>query len=749
MNNKNPKTLILIDGNALAHRAYHAIPPLSAQGKLVHAVFGFTSILLRIMKEFEPEYIACTFDMAAPTFRHEKYKDYKATRVKADQDFYDQMPDIKAVVSAFTIPIYEKEGYEADDVIGTINKQALEEATKQKIALEVIIVTGDLDTLQLVSDKTKIYTMRKSIKDTVLYDISKVQERFGLTPEQMNDFKGLKGDPSDNIPGVAGIGEKTASALISKYDTLEKLYAAIEELDEIGATKTKDISASVFKKLLGSKDQAFFSRELSTINIDTPIQFELKGAETSTYNRQDVEEIFKKYNFFSLIKRLPESSSVIPAKAGIQSPTSETQEILSQIAELEKQEIFSEGIARLEREIIPVLQQMQENGIKIDIKRLEKLSEKFSKELADLEKKIYKQAGEEFNINSPQQLSEILFEKLKLPIAGLKKTPGKVISTAAAELEKLHDKHPIIDLISQYRELAKLKSTYVDALPKLADAHQRIHTTFHQLGTTTGRLSSSNPNIQNIPIKTENGREVRRAFIAEKGYKILKADYSQLELRIVASMAEDKKMLHIFQQGGDIHRATAAEVAEIPIEDVSNELRSAAKALNFGVIYGMGARGFAASAGISQEKAQSFITAYMEDFDEVAAYMERTKEFARKHGFVQTLFGRRRYIPELQSTLPHIQKSGERMAINMPIQGTAADLVKMAMLKASKELAPEIQKGDLRILLQIHDELVFEIKENNIKILVPKIKDIMENIYKLSAKLVVDVKIGDNWQDVE
>lgn len=868
------KRLILIDGNALVHRAFHALPPLtSPKGIVTNAVFGFSSILIKTIKELKPDYIVAAFDLKGPTFRHEKFADYKAHREKAPQELYDQIPLVKGVLAAFGIPIYEKEGYEADDLIGTLATKA-----KSEKDLQTIIATGDLDALQLVDGKKiAVFTLHKGVSDTVVYDEDAVFARYGLKPEQLNDYRGLKGDPSDNIPGVPGVGEKTAADLIQKFGSLEKLYEHLES----GKKNDKKISEKLAEKLLANKKKAFFSKELSTIVTNLDIDFTPEKSEWRKKTEiSKIETTFRDLGFSSLLKRLPEIGLSAPTslaqQAGLDlgdehatseerddldfdpnpkniyvADSTDTKTLNHALADNQliiighdlkklftvalqndkhvKNKIFDTMIAAyllnpdlkdydfekvyyaefnelpdnnsknkpaylwklkkhletklesanlikvfedIEMPLIPVLAEMELNGIKIDTEALGNLLKSTSKELAKLEGKIYKLAESEFNINSPQQLSEILFVKLALK-GRVRKTGGGALSTAAPELEKLRDEHPIIDSILQYREFQKLKTTYIEPFPRLVSAtDNRLHTTYNQAGTGTGRLSSENPNLQNIPIKTELGQEFRKAFIAENGYQLVSFDYSQLELRIVAHIAHDDKMIEVFRRGEDIHTATAIEIFEVKPEEVTKDMRRQAKALNFGIIYGMGALGFSRSAGVTTQRAREFITKYFADFSGVARYMEEMKEKAHRDGYVETIFGRRRPILDIYSTIPQVQAQAERMAINHPVQGTAADLMKLAMIGVYNYIHPirsrpaegvatatsgrptsngvhaNLNDGEARLLLQVHDELVFEIKTELVKKLAPEFRQIMESVRQLDVPLVVDVKYGQNWQEM-
>jgi len=775
MPEQEEKKLVLIDSHALIHRAFHALPPLTTKkGERVNAVYGFFSVLLKVLKELKPDYVAATFDLPGPTFRHKEFEAYKATRVKAPDELYQQIGRVKEILKAFDIPIFEKPGFEADDIIASLATKSESESVKGRTRVKNIIVTGDLDTLQLISSRTNVYTLKKGIGDTLIYDEKAVNQRFGLKPEQMPDFKGLKGDPSDNIPGVPGIGDKTATELLKQFGTIEDLYKEIEKskvkippkarlarLDERERGWAKGgMNQKLVDKLIENKDQAIFSKYLATVKKDISLQLDWEKLKFKQYDFKKVADIFRELEFFSLIDRLPklddmkkeEMESIKAAKLPLPG-------ILEKIEQAKQAGILSEKIYELEKELMPVIEQMEQNGIKVDSKKLEKLNKEFSVKLSGLEKKIYQLAGGVFNINSPQQMSQVLFEKLKLEVKGLKKTPGKVISTAAPELVKLKGQHPVIDLIMEYRELAKLKSTYADALPDLIDSKDgRIHTQFDQLGAVTGRLSSKNPNMQNIPIKTELGNEIRKAFVAEKGSVLLSADYSQLELRIVASLANDKKMIKILKEGQDIHSVTASEVFEVPLEKVTSKMRNSAKALNFGVIYGMSIHGFSQAAGIDYEKAKIFIKKYFEKFGGVAEYVEKTKEEVLQKGYVETLFGRKRFLPEINSSAWDLRAAAERAAINFPVQGTAADLVKMAMVKIAdrlsliangKEAGHKPQAIRHKLLLQVHDELLFEVPEYEIGAIAPQIKEIMENVYELAAPLKVEIEIGLNWGELK
>lgn len=809
------KKLILIDSHALIHRAYHALPPLTTKsGELVNAVYGFTSILIKTISNFKPDYIVAAFDAPGATFRHEEYKEYKATRVKAPDELYAQIPRVKEILTAFSIPIFEKSGFEADDIIGTISKNLKDKN------IEVLILTGDMDNLQLIGKNVLVlYSPPSAAKEQIIYDKKKVAERFeGLGPEQLIDFKGLKGDPSDNIPGVKGIGEKTAIDLLNKFGTIEKLYKAVEK-NPPPFSKGWGISAGVLEKLKAGKDAAFFSKKLATIKQNVPLKFNLEKSRFGKFNKEKLFNLLKELGFVSLMERmgktaeqarLPEPAAQAAGGQGalfvgrigydfksfIKTPAGKKVIIsggdfdvmiaayvlnpgerdysleklslrefgavlpyalaISKLAaifknrliETETEHVFKE----IEMPLISVLAKMETTGIKLNAAKIKKLSVHIGKELQKLEKEIYGLAGEKFNINSPQQLSEILFTKLKIPgtRAGgrTKKTPKGGVSTEAAELLKLRPQHKIIDFIIKYRELAKLKSTYTDTLPGMVDDKSRIHTTFNQTGTASGRLSSQDPNLQNIPARGAWGDEVRKAFIAEKEYKLFSVDYSQIHLRIIAALADDKKMMEAFKKGLDIHKFTASEINNISMDKVTPEMRFSAKALNFGIIYGMGAQSFAESAGISKEKAKEFIAEYLKDFSGVARYIQKLQDEARQRGYTTTLFGRRRYLPELKSPNPMLRAQAERIAINMPIQGLEADIMKKAMIEVDKWISKNNFQENVRMLLQIHDELLFEVKEGLVKKVAPEIVKIMESVIKLSVPIIAEAKTGDNWGEL-
>ncbi|MFA5248466.1 MAG: DNA polymerase I [Patescibacteria group bacterium] len=938
---KKQEKLMIIDGNAIIHRSFHALPPTlrTKDGELVNAVYGFAAFLIKAWKELKPDYIVLTLDKKAPTFRHEKYAEYKATRVKAPDDLYKQIPLVKDVAKAFNLPIFEMAGFEADDLIGTI-------ATVSNKSIEKIIVTGDMDTLQLVNDNTKVFAMGRGLSESVIYDAAKVRERFNIDPSQMIDYKALRGDPSDNIPGVKGIGEKTASGLLNEFKTLDGLYENFQ-------TSDFSISDRIKNLLTEHKDDAYLSQDLATIKLDVPLEFDLEKCRASDFDVNKVAEIFSELEFKTLLPRVQELFSrgatgeeknaaaedkfarnqenfkyilvdddkkfkkflaelkkqkffaidtettgfdpITSSLRGISfswqsgtaffvsfprrresssSQSSETKKqnsLFSEIAtpsarndnedwieelkpilanekikkcghnikfdwrvlknagfdlngiefdsmiasyllnpgsrthgldsatfselgfekiskndllgsgkekttfakvDLKKLSIYScedadftyrlsqklagelkekksiDVFNTIEMPLVPVLGKIEENGVLLDKKFLGDLEKKLAKDINSLEKKIYATAGEEFNVNSTKQLKEILFEKLQISTLNVGKTKTG-FSTAADELDKLKDEHEIIPLIQNYRELAKLQSTYISALPELINEKTgRVHASFNQTITATGRLSSSDPNLQNIPARTELGQKIRQAFIAPDGWKIVSLDYSQIELRLAAHLSGDERLIETFNKNLDIHTATAALINDVPLEEVTKDMRREAKATNFGVLYGQGAYGLSQTAGIPFARAKEFIANYFAVYKDVEKYTKDMVEFAKENGYVETLFGRRRYLPEISSQVPMVRAGAERMAVNTPLQGTNADMIKKAMVLVQDLIEKEFSDS-VKMIIQVHDELVFEMREDKIKEASKKIQEIMSNILKLKVPVVVDVEVGENWGDLK
>lgn len=908
----NKPRLLIFDGNAITHRSFHALPPLATKdGVLVNAVYGFLTTLFKAIKDLKPTHLAVTFDLAGPTFRHEEFEAYKATRVKQAPELYAQIPITKEVLTAMGIKIFEKQGFEADDVIGTI----AEISRNRKPPVETIIVTGDNDALQLIDDTTRVYTMRRGLSDTIIYDVAGVNEKFGFGPEHVVDYKALRGDTSDNIPGVRGIGEKTGSELVKKFGTIEEMYKILEAAEKRGEI-VEGVTARIQKLLLDKKADAIQSKRLATIVRDVPCDFDFDDAMYRGIDREAMFPEFQKLGFLSLIQRIPAHTGgvvVVPqAEPEIEKPSAKkkahaivakdadkTRALIEKILKLnsvaayllkpQQQDLFGtaapvigfawdghtacveinsedqwDEIGRLfldkkvalvahdvkqlmhelslrgirvsgeifdvmvaayllqagtrahdlpslvitvlgedvpvtewthgdptraaraaervwriaekvgeemeekgqtklfeeiEMPLVGPLARMERYGVELDQKYLKKLDDKLSDSLEKICKKIYKSAGHEFNIASPQQVSVVLFDELKLSTFGAKRGKSGGISTAAGVLEKLQGTHEIVDLILEHREVSKLLNTYVQALPKLVAKDGRVHTNYNQCVAATGRLSSQDPNLQNIPVRSELGREIRRAFVAADGYKLVSCDYSQIELRIVAHLAKDEKLIEIFNSDLDVHRATAAEIHGVPLEEVTKEQRFSAKEVNFGVLYGMGAWGLAERTGLGREVARIFIEKYMSTFSGVAKYIEDTKESAKRLGYVETMFGRRRYIPEMASGVAAIRQSGERMAVNMPIQGSQADIIKKAMILVDEMLmrdygagmgvTPDERDAPARMLLQVHDELIFEVREKLVEDIRAKIVKIMADVVKLAVPVKVDSAVGDSWTELD
>jgi DNA polymerase I-like protein with 3'-5' exonuclease and polymerase domains len=711
------KKFVLVDGHAVFHRAYHALPPLTtSKGELVNAVFGFTSMLLRAIDDIKPDYIAVTFDTAEPTFRHQEYTAYKAQRAAAPEELHEQLPRSKEVLNVLNIPVFELAGYEADDIIGTLVKQATEDGVPD---LETIIVTGDRDTLQLVRPHVKIYTPGKSFSDVVYYDEKIVKEKYGLEPKQLIDFKAIAGDPSDNIPGVRGIGGKGATKLLQEFGSIEKVYKNLDK-----------ISGKTHQLLEESAEEAVMSKKLATIDQNTPIKLDLSKCVLADYDKQAAADLFQELEFRSLINKLPGASQTITKKE----PRVEGQAGLFDKAEEEK--------TGKNEQLDTVLRQMEEWGVLVDKSKLSALSKEINKEIEKLEKEIFDEVGHEFNLNSPKQLSAVLYDELHLvPERSTRIKTHK--STDEATLSTLIGVHPVIEPILQYRELFKLKSTYIDALPEQAGSDGRVHTHYHSDTTRTGRLSSKNPNLQNIPARGEWGEKVRSAFIAPGGHVLLSADYNQIELRVMAHMSGDRHLKQIFEAGEDIHTQAAVAILGKKPTQVTKEDRRVAKIINFGIMYGISPFGLAKQLKIEPAQAKEIIERYYARFPAVKEWMGTTLREAYEKGFVETLGGFKRYVLELRSNNQAVRHLGERIAVNSPIQGTAADIIKKAMIDISQRLAKENFKT--KMILQVHDELVFEVPQGELKRSAKLVKETMENCYQLGNPLVVELKSGKNW----
>lgn len=775
------KTLVLLDVHAILHRAYHALPEFeSSTGEPTGALYGLGTFLIKLVKDLKPDYIIACYDLPGGTMRHEVYKDYKAGRKEIDKALISQLERSKDVFKSLNIPMYSSPGFEADDMLGTIV-----EKLKGNKDIDVIIASGDMDTMQLINDdKVRVYTLKKGIKDTIIYNEDAVKERFGFGPEHLTDYKGLRGDPSDNIIGIKGIGEKTAQELIINFGSIEEMYKKLKKDEK--AFEKAGIKKRIVELLKEGEEEALFSKTLATIRRDAPIHFTIpEKVWREDIDMKKVQDLFVEFEFRTLASKFAEvlsldmpegvSSSASPEEvrelglllwvvdSNKTNPTLEdilsytrTNNINDARKVLEKtikdQDLLF-VVESIELPLLPITKRMTELGIKIDVKRLEDLSVKYHEELSSLEKQIWKIVGEEFNISSPKQLGEMLFVKMGLKAKNQKKTASGGFSTKESELEKLKDEHPIAGLILEYRELAKLLGTYIDTIPKMVDENNRLHSEFLQAGSATGRMASQNPGIQNIPNKTDLGREIRKSFIAEKGWKLVTFDYSQIELRIAAFLSGDKKLIEIFKEGLDVHTAVACEVFGVEPKDVTKEMRSKAKTINFGVMYGMGVTALQKNIGTNREEAQEFLDGYFNKFSGLAEYLERVKRETEQKGYTETFFGRRRYFPDIHSKLPFMKASAERMAINAPIQGTEADIIKLAMIEIDKFLDNKDLKDDVRLLLQVHDELVFEIKEKLVPSVSPEIKRMMEGVIdtKKTAGIVMitECSAGDNWVETK
>ena len=865
------KKLLILDSNSILNRAFYGVRYLSAKdGTPTNAIYGFLNILLKLIKEQEPDYICAAFDVKAPTFRHKQYEGYKAQRKPMPEGLAAQMPLAKDVLRAMGVTILEKEGYEADDIIGTVARLC------EESEISCFIATGDKDDLQLASDKTKvILTVTKSgYNETIIYDDKAVKEKYHVTPTEFIDVKALMGDPSDNIPGVKGVGEKTAMSLIEKHHSIEYIY---ENIDDIG------LKGAMLQKMKDGREMAFMSKELATINRNTPIEFNaeecvfdgfenncelyeiLKRLELNSIikkldlsggdNVKENEDIFKDFSYQvgdknmingdkvtvvldfdgdnissaavgvgnnavvlneqDDIKELLEDDSVAkvmfdvkeaivklngridiknisddtaiaaylvdPAKneytieklaseyfgTVIEKPEVKQLSLLDDV-ETDRSEYLAKcavalgvlnecigdkikenGQEKLYQEVelplVTVLAHLEINGFLVDDNQLKEFADKLGEKIDALTNEIYMLAGEEFNINSPKQLGVILFEKLELKPVKKTKTG---YATNADVLEKLRDKHPIVNFIMEYRQLAKLKSTYCDGLTAVVNPNtHRIHSVFTQTVTVTGRLSSTEPNLQNIPTRTELGREIRKMFVAKDGYVLVDADYSQIELRVLAHIANDETMINAFRNNEDIHAVTASQVLGIPLEDVTKEQRSSAKAVNFGIVYGIGEFSLAQDLHISVKEAKAYIESYLEKYHGVRNYMESIKEQAKKDGYVKTMLNRIRYIPELKSPNYNIRQFGERVALNTPIQGTAADIIKLAMVRVDNRLINEGLKS--KLILQVHDELIVEAHKDEVDKVKQILSEEMQSAMELNVPLKVDMSTGHSWYDAK
>ncbi len=728
------RTLVILDAHAIIHRAYHALPAFAnSAGVPTGALYGLASMLMRIMEELKPDSIVAAYDLPKPTFRHLSYDGYKAGRTKTDDSLVEQLISSREIFSAFGIPCIDAEGFEADDVIGTLVEQY-----KATPNLSIVIASGDMDTLQLVEGKkVQVFTLKKGVTDTILYDEDAVVARYGFKPIQLVDYKGLRGDPSDNIIGVPGIGEKTATNIITTFGSIEGLYEALDTDD----AKLKDagLSPRIIGILRDHRDDAFFSKTLATIRRDAPVTWALpEDSFKEAVKEEVIRELFAQYEFSSLIPRvkklfvfaedapLEEVDPQLLRRASValwvlySEQTNPTLPLIlertrkktlaesfeSIVEELKKRNLYS-VFEHIEEPLIPLVQQMEETGVMIDQPYFRTLAEKMKETLAGIEANIRETAGATININSPKQLSELLFSTLGLKPKGKQKASG-AFTTNAETLESLRDEHVVVGMILEYREIQKLLSTYVEALLGHVQEDGRVHATFLQHGTTTGRFSSANPNMQNIPIKS-SGKDIRHGIIAAPGKVFIGSDYSQIELRALAILSKDKRLIESFIRGDDVHTTVASFMFGVEVGEVTSDMRRAAKVVNFGILFGMGVSALQKNLGTTREKAQTFYTDYFAAFPAVTAYLESSKEAAKTLGYTTTLFGRRRYFPSINSGAPFLRAIAERMASNAPIQGTAADIIKIAIVLVDEDLKKTGLSERVRLVLQVHDELVYEV----------------------------------------
>lgn len=744
------KRFVLVDGNALLHRAYHATPPLTtSKGELVNAVFGFTNMILKAWDDLKPDFIAIAWDRRAPTFRHQAYTQYKATRGPMDESLGNQYDRVHEVVKALGIPEFGLDGYEADDLIGTLARQAKESGQ----AIETIVLTGDRDIMQIINETTRVLMPKKTLSDVGLYGEKEFEEKYGFKPIQIIDYKGLAGDASDNIPGVPGIGGVTATKLIKQFGSIEKIYRN-ENL--------KTLPERTQKLLAEGAESATLSKNLAKLELNAPIELDLTACTVGDYNRDEVVKVFEELEFKTLVTKLTGKGKdplLGENQLGIKADSTPLK--------VEQNRKTTD----LDLEVDKVLKKMTATGVLIDLKFLEKMGTELKTRLKQIEEDIFKSVGHEFNLNSPKQLSEVLFDELHLPVIRKTKT-GR--STDEETLNELSAAHPMIPLFLEYRQLFKLVSTYIDALPKSVGEDGRVHSTFNVEGAATGRLSSTNPNLQNIPIRGQMGGEIRKAFIASKGKVLLGADYSQVELRILAHVSEDENLINAFEEGLDIHSATAAKIFNVPVSEVTKDQRVVGKTMNFATLYGQGPRALSKQLKIDTQTAKNYIDEYFAQFPKVKNWMFKVLEQGRDDGFVQTLWGRRRYIPELNMQNKMLQSFGERAAINHPIQGTSADMIKKAMIeidrvldskesdeskeskvkKETKHLTPLTQAERLdssdscQLILQVHDELLFECDPEDLEKTAKMIKEKMESSIALKVPVKVDLKTGLNWGEM-
>ena len=771
---KGRKKLVLLDVHAILHRAFHAVPNLMTSGGMpTGALFGVCNMILKMNSDLKPDYVVACYDLPQKTFRHETYDGYKKGRKPTEDTLVAQIEESRNIFDALGIPMYDVPGFEADDMLGTITEQVLQSFSD----IEIIICSGDMDTLQLVDDnRIMVYTLKKGITDTVMYDEDAVRARFGFGPELIPDYKGLRGDPSDNIIGIPGIGEKTATELITTFGTIEEIYTNLHKHPE--KFTEKKIKPRTIELLREHEDSALFSKTLATIRRDAPITFEIpEHTFAAGYDKDRAVRLVRQYEFRSLIPKFESlfgntssnqsgkkiensteqqkksetlftdeamndigirasvglwilnSDMVHPSAAEVMRET-ETDTITDAFAvvmkKLEEKKLLP-IYKNIEEPLIPVVKKMSDHGVVIDRKFLAELSEDYHKKLDSISAEIFTAAGREFNINSPKQLAEILFDELGLKPKGKKGKTGS-FSTKADVLETLAEDHMIVRKILEYRELQKLLSTYIDVLPTFLDNNDRLHAQFLQHGTTTGRFSSQNPNLQNIPIKSDAGRAIRKAFCAGSGTRLVSADYSQIELRMLAILSGDKLLREVFTTGRDIHAAVAAQMFKVPESEVNKNQRRDAKVINFGILYGMGITALTKNLGSTRADAEKFYDAYFDAFPTIKNYLDNVKASARKTLETRTIFGRVRNFPMFRSKLPFMQAMAERTAVNAPIQGSNADIIKLAMVDVDHMISEKGWNNKVFPIMQIHDELVYEVAQDVVTDFAHQLRITMETV---------------------
>lgn len=768
------KTVVLLDAHAILHRGYHAMGGFATRdGKPTGALYGFVTMVLRMYDEIKPDYIAACFDLPKPTFRHISYDGYKAGRQKSDDALVTQIQEAYGLCEALSIPVYKEEGFEADDLLGTLSEQL-----KQEEGTRVIIASGDMDTFQLIDgDKVTVYTLKKG-NDAALFTTESVVERFGFLPQYIPDYKGLAGDTSDNIIGIKGIGDKTATELIKKYGTIEEMYEVLKKdrqrlLDD-------GFKERIVKLLEEGEEEALFSKTLATIRRDATSQYvEPDKPWKEMISVEAYQKICDTYEFRSLRNRLhvikgeeKQAEEVVDlttleelrvmvhllhsemTNASLSDIVSVAQASNAQEAKiLLTEKLQHEGLYDLfttvEKPLMEVLVAMHKQGIRLDVEKLKEMSVTLHATVSSLEQKIHELAGVSFNIASPKQLGDVLYDTLALGTK-IKKTKTGQKSTNVTELEKIKDEHPIVALILEYREITKLLSTYVDLLPTFVQDDGKIHAHFIQTGAGTGRFACEDPNLQNLPVKSELGQKVRGAFVASPGKVLLSCDYAQIDLRAAAILSHDEHLVQIFKDGIDVHTGTAARVFGVTEGEVTSDMRRKAKAINFGILYGMGVTALKEGMGVERKEAQEFYDQYKTTFVRLMEYLEEVKAAAWKDGYTTTLLGRRREVPLLKSPLPFLRAQGERIAINAPIQGTSADILKLAMLDAFSYIKDQKLSGHVDLLLQIHDELIFEIDEDLAEEVSKKLVEILESVLTRRSlsdiPLIVSHTLGANLE---